>query len=384
MVNAGTQARFQRSVAERLRKLKLNRFNGAPVPIELLVVTDQDDAKSGGLLRLLQDRVEAAQPGDGLAELHGVWANLFASFNFRGNIRRLLARTAIPVNQPFDHLLIREQGPVVHRLPGGLEIAVLGPERENVKALYDRTRRDEDQQNADRADPRSPLAPIITTFPDERFSAANAPPQLQLPETPAQAERGSCRASDNARAAAKADTPDMSVSNVASAILLFRYGGKTFLHTGDSRADLILNALRATRLMRESGSAHVDLLHLPHLGSNHNLTPELLEHLTAENYLFTGDGTYSEPKVESIAMLIAARPCADYTMFFVNRDSSVVTSPPPAPIRRAEAAPRERTHAEKLDVFFAAEEPFRPRYHRIFRATDEGSVIIDLIDRLTY
>jgi hypothetical protein len=176
---------------------------------------------------------------------------------------------------------------------------------------------------------------------------------------------------------------DRSIPNLASTVLLFRYRGKTFLHTGDSRADLIVEALQLSGLMDVNGRVHVDLLHLPHLGSNNNLTPEFLERVTADEYLFTGDGTFSAPRIETIAALIAARPCEDYTMYFVNRDSRVTSQRSPGDSSNGNAE-RPLTHGESLDAFFAAEEPYNPRYRRIFRATDQGSVIIDLLDRLTY
>ena len=42
------------------------------------------------------------------------------------------------------------------------------------------------------------------------------------------------------------------------------------------------------------------------------------------------------------------------------------------------------THAEKLDVFFATEQQYNPNYLRVFRETDRSSVVIDLLDRMTY
>ena len=176
----------------------------------------------------------------------------------------------------------------------------------------------------------------------------------------------------------------MSVPNLAKhrAASFCFIRGKTFLHTGDLRADLITNGLRSSGLMDGDASAHVDLLLLPHLGSRNNLTPEFLERVTADEYLFTSDGSLYGFSIETVAALIAARPCAEYTMYFVNRDS-------PAQERPQAAVPDETTGkaaglGESLDTFFAAEEQYSPRYRRLFRATDQGSVIIDLLDRLTY
>jgi hypothetical protein len=70
-------------------------------------------------------------------------------------------------------------------------------------------------------------------------------------------------------------------------------------------------------------------------------------------------------------------------MNFVNRDGRI-TRQPGAPRDSDIDVERVRTHGEALDAFFAAEEGFNPRYRRVFRVTDHGSVIIDLLDRVTY
>src|SRR4029453_17948278 len=48
MINAGPHAAFQDLVAPRLRALSQARFDDGPVPIELFVVGDRDEAKTGG------------------------------------------------------------------------------------------------------------------------------------------------------------------------------------------------------------------------------------------------------------------------------------------------------------------------------------------------
>jgi hypothetical protein len=379
MVNGGARGRFNTSVAKRLQSLRTQRFAGEPVPIELFVVSDQDDAKSGGLLRLLQDQANVTDAKDRLAALHLVWANIFSSTGFRGEIRGLLRKAGMALNAPFDHLVMRpDNGQLVHRLgdgEDGLEIIVLGPERKRVRDLYEFTRGEEDESGRER------FADTIESFPEEAFSRMKfTKPEIRLNLTPAIDWGGRCKPSENAAAMAKVELRDQSRANLASTVLLFRYRGRTFLHTGDSRADLIMDSLRSSTLLEDGKSMHVDLLHLPHLGSDGNLTPQFLERVTANNYLFTGDGTFSQPKVETIASVIAARPCADYTMYFVNRDSSVKR------LGRdlAQKGAKELTHAESLDIFFAAEEQYNPRYRRVFRETDQGSVVIDLLDRMTY
>jgi len=375
MVNGGNVADFGDTVAQRLHQLQLRRFRDVPVPIELFVASDQDEHKTGGLMRLLS--LQVGKPKWRMVAFNGIWLNAFAASGFRGELRRLIAKARIPLNAPFDHLVQRAPDRLVrHCLPGGLEIVVLGPEQKYLRALYDLSRKGD-------AGRRKTSAPPISSFPVEGFSRVVEPETtIALRSTPVVTPDTCCTPSQNAKEHARLDAKfrDQSIPNLASTVLLFTYGGKTFLHTGDSRADLILDGLHASGLKKPGASAHVDLLLLPHLGSARNVTSEFLESVTADSYLFSGDGTFQNPSIEAIAALITARPCADYTMYFVNRDSRVA-----APVRgRKGRRGAGRTHSENLDIFFAAEEQYNPRYRRVFRATDQGSVVIDLLDRLTY
>jgi hypothetical protein len=373
MINGGSRTGFKDTVWKRLHALKDERFAGAPTPLELFVVGDQHEDKTGGLFELLMETTALAEK-DRVAELRLVWVNIFQTMGFRGAIRELLQKTGIPVNAPFDHHVMSPgRGLVRCELPGGLEIMVIGPQLAQLHALYRKalTRDERSRQSLD---------PVVDQFPEERFSritlCENCDP---LPGPPPNSESDNCKPSDNARRRTKLESPDRSVGNMASTVLLLRYCGKTFLHTGDSQTDLILNGLVSSGLMEPEGCAHVDLLLLPHLGSNRNLSPEFLQRVTADRYLFSGNGVRSRrPDLAAVAALITARPCADYTMYFINRDSDIKKE------RREVDDEHTPLHDESVDAFFAAEEQYNPLYRRVFRATDDGSVIIDLLDRVTY
>ena len=52
---------------------------------------------------------------------------------------------------------------------------------------------------------------------------------------------------------------------------------------------------------------HVDLLKVPHHGSSNNLDDEFFERITADHYVFSGDGEHGNPERESLEMLLDAR-----------------------------------------------------------------------------
>ena len=100
---------------------------------------------------------------------------------------------------------------------------------------------------------------------------------------------------------------DKSVPNLSSLVLLAEAGGKTMLLTGDARGDKILEGLEAIGAIAPGGTLHVDLLKVPHHGSSNNVAPEFFERITADHYVFSGDGEHGNPERETLEMLFEAR-----------------------------------------------------------------------------
>ncbi len=100
---------------------------------------------------------------------------------------------------------------------------------------------------------------------------------------------------------------DESVFNLASIVVLAEAGGKTMLLTGDARGDDIREGLRAAGLWREGETFHVDLLKLPHHGSDRNVDTDFFRDVTADHYVVSGDGRHGNPEVATFEMLLTAR-----------------------------------------------------------------------------
>jgi hypothetical protein len=190
---------------------------------------------------------------------------------------------------------------------------------------------------------------------------------------------------------ARVSCTDVSVSNLASTILLFRFRGRTFLHTADSRGDLILDGLERAGMLNEDGEATVDLMTVPHLGSARNVTVDFFRRVKASGYLFSGDGhIFHNPSIETVAALVTARGCDAYRMYFVNRDGADAVPDPASPTASGRptdsrrGSPGVQAHGIKLDAFFREEQRFNPNYRRVFRSSSSGSVIIDLLHPVRY
>ena len=104
--------------------------------------------------------------------------------------------------------------------------------------------------------------------------------------------------------------------NLSSIVVLARSSGKTVLLTGDARGDRILEGLEAAGVLKPGRSVRVDVLKMPHHGSAHNVTPDFFKRITANHYVFSGNGRHGNPERETIEMLFAARPRAKFELHF--------------------------------------------------------------------
>ena len=115
--------------------------------------------------------------------------------------------------------------------------------------------------------------------------------------------------------AALAAFVDESVPNLSSIVVLAELGGKSMLLTGDARGDKILEGMELAGLLEKNGKRHVDLLKVPHHGSDNNMATIFFERVPADHYVFSGDGEHGNPERATLQMLLDARGAdADYAI----------------------------------------------------------------------
>ena len=95
--------------------------------------------------------------------------------------------------------------------------------------------------------------------------------------------------------------------NLSSIVVLAESGGKTILLTGDARGDKILKGLEARRRDRAEGHAARGHPEVPHHGSDRNMEQSFLDRITADHYVFSGNGEHGNPERETLQMLLDAR-----------------------------------------------------------------------------
>jgi beta-lactamase superfamily II metal-dependent hydrolase len=105
---------------------------------------------------------------------------------------------------------------------------------------------------------------------------------------------------------AQTATPaDSAPANGSTIAFLAEYEGMSCLFAGDAHPDVLLESV--TRLLKERKLQRltVSALKVPHHGSQHNVTQELANLVTARAYLFSSDGTRTQhPHAPAVARIL--------------------------------------------------------------------------------
>ncbi len=144
---------------------------------------------------------------------------------------------------------------------------------------------------------------------------------------------------------------DKSVFNLSSIVVMAEREGRRMLLTGDARGDKIIENLEEHGLMDDEGKIHVDLLKMPHHGSDRNVEDDFFKRVTADHYVVSGDGRHHNPELETYRMLFKARQGGDPYVIHV-------TYPPEELVADY---PKEELE-DLLDEAEAAGAKFRMRY----------------------
>jgi hypothetical protein len=287
LVDGGPPGVYPEFLEPRLAELRAELVDdGQPLPLELVMVSHIDSDHIEGVLRLLK-AIERAR-NDQAAEPYEVgrlWHNGFkkladdddgtadaakasltgeepkgeavlASVGQGEDTSAAAANLGIPRNEEskLGSLVLAGES---RKLPGGLELTVLGPSVERVEDL------------------REKWAKEVKAKPEELVPAA-------VKET---------------------------VYNLSSMIVVAEFDGKRILLTGDGVAEDIIAGLDQEGLLDKDGRAHFDVLKMPHHGSDKNVKEpaDFLQRITADHYVLSGDGEHGNPEPQTLRMVAEAR-----------------------------------------------------------------------------
>ena len=169
---------------------------------------------------------------------------------------------------------------------------------------------------------------------------------------------------------------DASVPNLSSIVVLAETGGKSILFTGDARGDKILTGLELSGRLAKGGNMHIDILKVPHHGSQNNMETG-----------FSGNGENGNPERNTMVMLLEARGTdANYTIHLtypveeidVARKADWITKQTTEKKRKkAVIRPDWSPEINSLTEFFKA----NPKFAQKIEIVDEKEPhLIDLLD----
>ncbi|MBO6521808.1 MAG: MBL fold metallo-hydrolase [Rhodospirillales bacterium] len=315
MVDGGPSSVYGKYLRKRLENL---RDGSAPLKIDLLMVSHIDDDHIRGVLdmtdELVDARLERRAP---IADIRNLWHNSFsdglipppsaaavatsgtaddamelasldpgggavgaalqestrfvlASVRQGRSLRRNAGILRLRTNAGFaDDLVMRDGNAAVRKRVGRFTLNVLAPVKRELTELRKKWKRD--------------LKKILD--PDTPRVAS-----LEL-----------------------AANLDKSVANLSSLVIEVKASGKSALLTGDARSDHIMVAMSDVG-WPDDGKWPVDLLKVPHHGSNRNATEEFFARVPARHYVISGDGKHGNPDAETMDMIFRARGNDAYTI----------------------------------------------------------------------
>jgi hypothetical protein len=158
---------------------------------------------------------------------------------------------------------------------------------------------------------------------------------------------------------------DDSVYNLSSIVCLAELGGKRMLLTGDALGANIVEGLRAAGLLDASGRIAVDILKLPHHGSDRSVDEEFFKTIQARHYVVSGDGRHHNPEPKTLGLISKTRSDNDFALHLTYRNCS------------------DRV-GEELAAFFLAESNDGRTYQVDFRDEAALSLCVDLLDPVNY
>ena len=99
---------------------------------------------------------------------------------------------------------------------------------------------------------------------------------------------------------------DKSIPNLSSIVLWAEADGKTLLLTGDARGDFVIEGLEDAGIKKKGKPLAMDVLKLPHHGSNRNVDQAFFRTLTAKTYVVSADGTHDNPDLDTLGWIATA------------------------------------------------------------------------------
>jgi hypothetical protein len=90
-------------------------------------------------------------------------------------------------------------------------------------------------------------------------------------------------------------------------MLMVESQGKKMLFTGDGLGDDVVDVLSERGLLDSEGEYHVNIMKVPHHGSERNASPEFFNTVTADSYVISANGRDDNPSLATLKWIIESK-----------------------------------------------------------------------------
>lgn len=392
LIDGGPSQVYKSYLQPRLAQLRKARGLGADaaLDIDLLVVSHIDDDHVNGIIDLTEELVNAVDARQPLPwKVRSFWHNTFDDI----------------IGNTSDELLSSVTASFgAAALSGEPDTEGLDPDAAMVLASVAQgfRLRDDAKKLKLRINPEFKGKLVMATGDGEKIDMGKCltltvagPMQEELVALQKEHEAFLKKHQDDKKTrAALASFTDTSVANLSSLVLLAEVEDKRMLLTGDARGDKILQGLELAGLLQKNGAMHVDILKVPHHGSNRNIEPIFFRRITADHYVFSGNGEHGNPERETLRMLLDEGGDREFTIHLtypiqeidVEREKDWCKEQQKEKTRKKkkpDTSVREDWSAGKhsLAAFFAAHTDFA---RKISIVAEGEPHLVDLLDKVCF
>lgn len=371
VIDGGPGGVYKDSLKPRLLEIRDALTSDDSLPLAMLMVSHMDDDHVNGVLDVMDDVREAVDNSESPDfDVEHMWFNTFDDIVGNLEIPRLsgLGRGAtvadlvgmVPQYRSLNHytsavMASTGQGRDLRDAANRLNVPVNTPFSPIGSGAAALVRGDTDESNVDWGDGLT----IQVLHPnDQRLKDMQEKWDKDLKKA---AEKG-----DESIIFASLGGRDTSPFNLASIVCLVEFDGKQMLLTGDARDDDILDGLRGAGRMDANDHIHVDILKIPHHGSDRNMSREFFERVTADHYVISGNGEHHNPEKATLVMLSdGTRGRDDFTVHLTNQQG-------------------KHQLKEMLDEFSKHEQERGRKYEFNYRSDNSLSLSVNLLDPIDY
>jgi hypothetical protein len=311
LIDGGPGQVYKAHLKPRLKEIKKARglTDVESLPVNLLMVSHIDDDHINGILELTNELVAARDAGKPLpVKVRSFWHNTFDDI-IGNKPTQLLAAVeasfgpAALTREPDTEELDSQAAKVLASVGQGVRL------RDDARKLKFRINPEFDGKLVMATDDGG----RIEMQKGLKFTVAG-PIKAELLALQKLHDAFLKNAENENTKAALASFTDMSVANLSSIVLLAEVAGKRMLLTGDARGDKVLEGLELVGLLKPGGKMHVDILKIPHHGSDRNMEPIFFRRITADHYVFSGNGEPGNPERETLQMLLGESGGEEFTV----------------------------------------------------------------------